>query len=65
MATPHVAGAAALLFSVPAKCDANGDGTCSPSEIQSKLETTAIDLGSSGKDSHYGSGLANAFAAVQ
>jgi subtilisin family serine protease len=65
MASPHVAGAAALLLSVPAKCDADLSGACSPDEVQSRLELTATDLGVIGKDSLYGAGLLNVAALLQ
>lgn len=64
MAAPHVAGVAALVLSVPAKCDTNGDGACNPAEVQARLEGTAEDLGTVGKDNLYGSGLVDAYAAV-
>lgn len=64
MASPHVAGAAALLLSIPSKCDFDLNGVCSPSEVRERLEQTAIDLGASGKDNIYGSGLVNAFQAI-
>lgn len=55
MAAPHVAGVVALMIS---------RGTLGPAAIQSRLESTAIDLGPAGKDSQFGSGLVNAAAAV-
>lgn len=55
MAAPHVAGVAALLI---------GRGITGPAAIQSRLESTATDLGAAGKDNEYGSGLVNAAAAV-
>lgn len=64
MAAPHVTGVAALVLSVPSKCDLNLDGKCTPSEVQQRLEATATDLGSLGKDDLYGSGLVNAEKAV-
>lgn len=64
MASPHAAGAAALVLSVPAKCDFNLDGKCSPVEVQQRMEATAADLGDYGKDVLYGAGLVNAYAAV-
>lgn len=64
MASPHVAGAAALLLAVPAKCDLDLNGSCSPDEVQARLEATALDLGVVGKDSLYGAGLLNAGAAI-
>jgi len=65
MASPHTAGVAALLLSVPSKCDADASGSCSPAEVQARLETTAHDLDASGKDFQYGSGLVDAYAALQ
>jgi serine protease len=55
MASPHVAGLAALIIS---------RGPLGPAAIQSRLESTATDLGANGKDNQYGSGLVNAAAAV-
>lgn len=65
MASPHVAGVAALLLSTSSKCDTDANGTCSPAEVQQRLEATAHDLGATGKDTLYGSGLVDAFAALQ
>lgn len=64
MATPHVTGTAALVLTVPQKCDLDYDSKCSPQEVQQRLESTAIDLGVPGKDILYGSGLVNAYRAV-
>lgn len=64
MAAPHVAGAAALVLSVPSKCDFDLNGSCSPDEVKQRLEQTAIDLGTPGKDDLYGSGLVNAYNAL-
>lgn len=49
MSTPHVAGSIALLL--------NKDNSLSPLQIKSILEQGALDLGESGKDVKYGSGL--------
>jgi len=57
MATPHVAGVAALLFSAFPMLDA--------SEILDAMQSTAEDLGNSGKDSKYGHGLVDAKAAFE
>ncbi|WP_444920329.1 S8 family serine peptidase [Microbulbifer sp. CnH-101-G] len=55
MATPHVAGVAALVWShYP---------NCSNSEIRTALQATAEDLGDSGRDNAYGYGLVQAKAA--
>jgi len=56
MATPHVAGVAALVI-------ANGNAT-TPDEVRSALESTADDLGASGRDDFYGQGLVNAEMAL-
>lgn len=67
MASPHVAGAAALLLNraIRAEEDADGNGTWDPEEIKARLQATATDLGAAGADPLYGAGLVNAFAAVQ
>lgn len=57
MASPHVTAVAALVRMV--------NPTLKPREIKLLLEETAEDLGRVGKDEEYGSGLVNAFAAVQ
>jgi subtilisin family serine protease len=56
MATPHVAGVAALVWSqVP---------TATAADIRAALVATAEDLGSSGRDNSYGYGLVQAADAV-
>jgi Subtilisin-like serine proteases len=56
MACPHVSGVAALLLS-------HYPGMSSL-EVRDRLTETADDLGSPGKDTQYGYGLVNAFAAL-
>ena len=56
MATPHVAGAAALLVSKTG-CGESG-------KVQDTLESTALDLGSGGFDTTYGHGLIQIDAAL-
>ncbi|TSC71465.1 MAG: serine protease [Parcubacteria group bacterium Gr01-1014_70] len=56
MATPHVAGVAALVI-------ANGNAT-SPVDVRTALQTTADDLGTAGRDDYFGHGLVNAPAAL-
>lgn len=63
MAAPHVAGAAALVIDKKT-CDYDLDGICSPAEVQQRLEATAEDLGATGKDNLYGSGLVDAEKAL-
>lgn len=55
MATPHVAAGAAMVI-------ANGANT--PSAVRNILESTADDLGASGRDNTYGHGLLNLAAAL-
>ena len=57
MASPHVAGAAALVI-------ASGKAT-TPDSVKNRLEATATDLGEVGRDIYYGSGLVNVSAAVK
>ncbi len=57
MASPHVAGVAALVIS------ASG-GTLTPDEVQAILQNSAVDLGSAGWDNQYGYGLVDANAAI-
>jgi len=57
MATPHVAGVGSLVW--------NGAPSLTNVDIRDALNTTAKDLGASGKDSYYGHGLAQAYAAWQ
>lgn len=56
MATPHMAGAAALLRSL--------DPSLTVGEISSILQSTALDLGAEGKDTRYGSGRIDVPAAA-
>jgi serine protease len=54
MATPHVAGVAALVWSHYTQCSA--------AQIRNALTATAEDLGSTGRDVYYGHGLVQAKA---
>lgn len=56
MASPHVAGVAALVKSA--------NPSLTNAEIRNILETTAEDLGASGWDQSFGHGLVDAYAAV-
>ncbi len=56
MATPHVSGVAALVWSK--------DPGCSNNDIRSVLDSTAKDLGATGRDNAYGFGLVQAADAV-
>jgi hypothetical protein len=57
MATPHVAGLMALILE--AKPGLNAD------QIKNVLESSALDLGTAGKDTTFGSGRVRADKAVQ
>ncbi len=57
MATPHVAGVAALLISK--------SGASDPDYIRDVLEVSAEDKGASGRDNYYGYGLVDAAAALR
>lgn len=56
MASPHVAGTAALVIA---------SGVTSPDSIRQKLTSMATDLGEPGLDNLYGYGLVNALGAVK
>jgi serine protease len=56
MATPHVTGVVALIWSA--------NSTLSNTTVESYLFATATDLGAAGYDTTYGRGLVNADAAV-
>ncbi len=56
MATPHLAGVAALILS------ANPE--LSVAQMDSIIEMTSLDLGSSGKDNTFGAGRVDAYQAV-
>ena len=56
MASPHVSGAAALVWA------ANADWT--HSQVRDRLKATAEDLGAPGKDKYFGYGLVDAEAAA-
>ncbi len=56
MATPHVSGVAALVWSA--------NTGCSNAEIRAALQNTAEDLGAAGRDSAYGYGLVKSAQAI-
>ncbi len=56
MSTPHIAGVAALLLEANPNLDQAG--------VKALLESTAVDLGATGKDNQYGAGLVQARTAV-
>lgn len=62
MASPHVAGVAALVIASGVTDQNSNDGFSD--EVRQILTSTAEDLGSVGRDPQYGYGLVNAAAAV-
>ena len=56
MASPHVAGAAALVFGCLSS-DLNGDGKINNVDVRLRMQQTAQDLGAAGRDNLYGFGL--------
>jgi subtilisin family serine protease len=57
MATPHVSGVAALLWS--------SNSALTNADIRDAMNATALDLGAAGRDNAYGYGLVQAYAALQ
>ncbi|MDO9099023.1 MAG: PGF-pre-PGF domain-containing protein, partial [Candidatus Methanoperedens sp.] len=57
---PHVSGLVALILHAAQR---NGS-TLTPAQVKNILETTSIDLGTSGKDNTYGAGRIDVYAAV-
>lgn len=60
MASPHVAGVAALVLANGSLTDQNEDGAINNADLRLWLRKTADDLGTAGKDSWYGYGLVDA-----
>ncbi|HEX5755324.1 MAG TPA: S8 family serine peptidase, partial [Arenimonas sp.] len=56
MATPHVSGVAALVWSAKP--------TATNAEVRAALTSTAVDLGTAGRDTSFGYGLVQAFDAI-
>ena len=56
MAVPHIAGLAGLLFAQ----DSNRDNA----DVRNIIETTANDLGTEGRDNHFGYGRINVYTAL-
>lgn len=66
MASPHVAGAAALVLNTPVgNYDENNNSKWDPPELTAKLKGSVTDLGTFGFDNLFGFGLVNAFLASQ
>ncbi len=63
MATPHVAGLAALLLEAASLTGA--DPTLTLDDLENFMKYTALDLGESGPDNDYGAGRIDAYDAVR
>lgn len=63
MASPHVAGVAALVLSRPVPAT-DSNGIWDPADVRARLSATAEDLGAAGRDSSFGYGLVRADLAV-
>ena len=57
MATPHVAGGAAIIWSA--------NPTATNQQVRDAINSTAIDLGAAGRDNYYGNGLLQTFNATE
>jgi subtilisin len=55
MATPHVSGLAALVFGC-GLVDQNGDHVVNSVDVRLRMQQTAVDLGTAGRDPSYGFG---------
>jgi subtilisin len=66
-AAPHVSGTAALILGskVDPDYDTFENGQWDNFEVRQKLQDTALDLGSAGRDEYYGYGLVNAWRSLQ
>ncbi|MHB9004732.1 MAG: S8 family peptidase [Coriobacteriia bacterium] len=63
MASPHVAGVAALVLASPVPVG-DTNGAWDPAEVRARLQATAEDLGTAGWDSSFGYGLVRADLAI-
>ncbi len=64
MASPHATGVAALIVSQFGKLK-GGDVELSPSDVQLRMQATAVDIGLLGYDECFGHGRINALRAVK
>lgn len=63
MAVPHVAGAAALVIASGSVSDTNATNGVAD-EVRRRLQGSAVDLGSAGRDTHFGFGLVDTVVAT-
>jgi subtilisin family serine protease len=64
MASPHVAGLAALIESQYGSLGADGDWKLAPTTVESILQQSAVDIGPHGYDAFFGNGRIDAWRAV-
>ncbi|HEU4773886.1 MAG TPA: S8 family serine peptidase [Lysobacter sp.] len=57
MATPHVSGAAAVIWSA--------HPSATNQQVRDAMNSTALDLGAAGRDNYYGNGLVQVFNATE
>jgi hypothetical protein len=65
MASPHTTGVAALIISQFGKAAPNDRWALSPDQVAKRLTSTAIDLGTKGRDKCFGYGRIDALRAVK
>ncbi len=65
MASPHVAGVAALIVSRFGRLGSDGDVKVPVGSVDSRLKATAVDIGTRGYDECYGYGRLDALRAVK
>ena len=65
MASPHTAGVAALIVSQYGKVGSDGDVKMSPTQVESYLQASTVDIGLPGYDECFGHGRINALRAVK
>jgi subtilisin family serine protease len=65
MASPHVAGLAALVVSQFGKLDRSGDVVLHPDTVEWILERSAVDIGLAGYDTCFGNGRVDALRAIE
>lgn len=63
MATPHVSGVAALVWSYFTPAAPTAGRTCTAAQLRNSLNRSARDLGTAGRDNSFGFGLIQARAA--
>jgi subtilisin family serine protease len=65
MASPHAAGVAALIVSQFGTMGSDGDVKMSPTQVETYLQGSTVDIGLSGYDECFGHGRIDALRAVQ